>query len=155
MAYRTAEARQQLLDAVVDATDEIGFALACLGAAYEQLGEHTADRLEEELYRPIQRASGRAKRTHAEFAAPYELRGRSFEQQRPGLPSSGARGFIDNAVAAAGQADRGLAALQDSPLWLEVGCQSASGARGGTRAGRRVPTPSPRACANARALGAV
>ena len=121
MAYANAEARQQLLDAVADATDEIGFALECLGAAYEQLDEHTAGRLEDELYRPIQRAYGRAKRTHAEFAARYELTGRSFEPQRPGLPSSGARGFIDNAVAAAGQADRGLAALQDSPLWLEVG----------------------------------
>jgi len=121
MAYATAEARQQLLDAVADATDEIGFALACLGAAYEQLDEHTAGRLEEELYRPVQRAYGRAKRTHAEFAARHGLTGRGFEPQRPGLPSSGARGFIDDAVAAAGRADRGLAALQDSPVWLEVG----------------------------------
>jgi len=121
MAYRTAEARQQLLDAVADATDEIGFALACLGAAYEQLDEQTAGRLEEQLYRPIQRAYGRAKRAHAEFAARHGLPARTFEPQPPGLPSSGARGFIEDAAAAAAQADRGLTALQDSPLWLEVG----------------------------------
>ena len=121
MAYRTAEARQQLLDAVADATDEIGFALACLGAAYEQLDEQTAGRLEEQLYRPIQRAYGRAKRAHADFAARHGLPARTFEPQPPGLPSSGARGFIEDAAAAAAQADRGLTALQDSPLWLEVG----------------------------------
>ncbi len=121
MAYSTAEARQRLLDAVADATDELGFALACLGAAYEQLDEHSAGRLEEGLYRPVRRAYGRAKRAHAEFAARHGLAARSFEAQPPGLPSSGPRGFIDDAVAAAGQADRGIAALQDSPLWLEVG----------------------------------
>ena len=45
MAYTTAEARQQLLDDLAHAVDEIGVALAALGGAYELLDEHTADRL--------------------------------------------------------------------------------------------------------------
>jgi hypothetical protein len=53
----TNEARQDLLDGIADAIDEIG---AALGAAYEQLDEHTADRLEAELFRPVQVAYGRA-----------------------------------------------------------------------------------------------
>ena len=121
MAYATAEARQQLLDAVVDATEEIEFALACLGAAYEQLDDHAAGRLEDELFAPVQRAYARAKRTHAEFAERYDLAGHTLEPRTPGLPSSGAKGFIDKAAAATSEADRKLATLQDSPLWLEVG----------------------------------
>jgi hypothetical protein len=121
MAYSSAEGRQRLLDGLADATDEIGFALAYLGAAYEQLDEYSADTLEEELFGPVQRAYGRAKRTHADFAAGHDLPGATFEAQSPGLPSTGAKGFIENAVAAAGTADSALAALQDSPELLEVG----------------------------------
>ena len=43
MVQTTAEARQQLLDTVARATDQIGFALAALGAAYEQLDDRSAD----------------------------------------------------------------------------------------------------------------
>ena len=50
MTYLTAEARQQLLDEIADAIDELGTALAVLGAAYELLDERSADRLEEELF---------------------------------------------------------------------------------------------------------
>jgi len=121
MAYTDAEARQQLLDTLAQATDEIGYALAYLGAAYEQMDEISADQLEEQLFRPVQRAYGRAKRTHAEFAARHGLPGRAFEPQEPGLPSTGARGFIDNAVEAVGAAGGVLAALQDSALPVEVG----------------------------------
>jgi hypothetical protein len=74
MAYVTAEARQELLDAIADATDEIGLALAILGTAYEQLDDHSADTLEEQLFRPVQSAYGRAKRTHAGFAERYGRR---------------------------------------------------------------------------------
>ena len=37
MAYVSAEARQELLDTIADAIDELGVALAALGEAYEQL----------------------------------------------------------------------------------------------------------------------
>lgn len=121
MAQSTLEARQQLLDTLAQATEDIGFALASLGAAYEQLDVQHADELEEELFRPVQLAYGRARRTHAEFAARHGLPGHEFAAASPGLPSTGARGFIDNAVVAVGRADGALAELQDSLLPVEVG----------------------------------
>ena len=65
MTYVTAEARQQLLDDLAIAIEELGTALAALGAAYELLDENSADRLEDELFRGVQTAYGRAQRTHA------------------------------------------------------------------------------------------
>ena len=81
MAYTTVEGRQQLLGALAEAIDEIGLALASLSAAYERLDIATADTLEEELFGPAQRAYGRAKRTHVEFAERHGLAGRVFEPQ--------------------------------------------------------------------------
>jgi len=121
MAYATSEARQQLLDTVAEAADELGFALACLAEAYEKLDEHNGDRLEQGFFRPVQLAYGRAKRTHGEFAARHGLAGRDFEQPSAGVSSSGATGFIERAVEAVGEADRALAELQDSMLPVEAG----------------------------------
>jgi hypothetical protein len=121
MAQTTVEARQQLLDTLAEATDTIGVALASLGAAYEQLDEYHAGELEEELFRPVQLAYGRARRTHAEFAGRHGLTSRNFEPPSAGLPSTGAKAFIDNAVVAVGRADSTLAQLQDSLLPIEVG----------------------------------
>jgi hypothetical protein len=121
MVQTTLEARQQLLDSVGDATDALGFALAALGAAYEQLDEHHADELEQKLFRPVQLAFGRATRTQTEFAGRHGLAGRTYEPRSPGLPSTGARGFIDSAVVAVGRADSVLSNLQDSLLPVEVG----------------------------------
>jgi hypothetical protein len=121
MAYTTAEARQELLDTLAAAANELGFAGACLAEAYEQLDEHSADRLEEECFRPVQMAYGRAKRTHTEFAARHGLQTATFEQQPPGLASQGAAAFVARAVEAAGAADRSLAELQDSMLPVEAG----------------------------------
>ncbi|MDX6659235.1 MAG: hypothetical protein QOJ55_57 [Solirubrobacteraceae bacterium] len=121
MAYTTVEGRQELLDALAGAIDQIGLALASLGAAYEQLDEPTADRLEEELFGPVQVAYGRAKRTHAEFAGRHGLTSPTFDAPSPGLPSTGSKGFIEAAVNAAGAADSSLAALQDSMLPVEIG----------------------------------
>ena len=121
MAYTSAEARQELLDSLASAIDQIGVGLAALGAAYEQLDEHNADRLEAELFRPVQVAYGRAKSAHAQFADRYGLTRRAFEAVSPGLPSTGAKGFIDGAVQAVTETDSTLAALQDSGLPAEVG----------------------------------
>ena len=109
MAYVAAEARQQLLDDLGRAADELGVALAALGAAYEQLDERSADKLEEELFRPVQLAYGRARRTHAGFAERHGLQGRTFETASAGLPSQGVKGFLDNAVDAVGKADGAIA----------------------------------------------
>src|SRR5437870_4761376 len=106
---------------LAEATDAIGVALASLGAAYEQLDEYRAAELEEELFRPVQLAYGRARRTHADFAGRYGLTSRHFEPPSAGLPSTGAKGFIGNAVVAVGRADTALAELQDSLLPVEVG----------------------------------
>jgi hypothetical protein len=121
MAYTSAEARQELADAFAEAIEQLGFALADLGAAYEQLDERNAERLEEELFGPVQLAYGRAKTTYAQFASRHGLPSRAFESPSPGIPSTGARGFIDSAVDRVARADGGLSTLQDSSLPTEVG----------------------------------
>jgi hypothetical protein len=121
MAYSTAEAHQELLDTVAEATEELGLALACLTEAYERLDDHNADRLEETFFRPVQLAYGRARRAHAGFAERHGLPGRSFEQPPAGVSSSGAPGYIDRAVSAVAEADLTLVSLQDSMLPVEAG----------------------------------
>jgi hypothetical protein len=121
MPYSTAAARQDMLDAIADAIDDLARGLAALGAAYELLDEHKADELEESLFGPVQAAYGRARRTHAEFAARHALVARAFTTPAPGAPSGGLKGFVDDAVAAVTSADATLATLQDSMMPIEVG----------------------------------
>ena len=121
MGYDTKQARQDRLDAVGDAIDDLARSLAALGAAYELLDEHHADELEEMLFGPVQSAYGRLRRTHTEFAARHGLPTREFETPVPGAPSTGAKGFVEDAVAAVHHADVTLATLQDSMLPIEVG----------------------------------
>jgi hypothetical protein len=121
MPYSSAEARQDLLDAVADAIDDLARALAALGAAYEVLDEHKADDLEEVLFAPVQAAYGRGRRTHAEFAARHGLPVRTFTTPAPGAPSGGLKGYLDDTVAAVTSADATLATLQDSMMPIEVG----------------------------------
>jgi hypothetical protein len=121
MVSADAKARQQLLDSLAEAIDDLAPALASLGAAYEQLDDRQADRLEEELFRPVQRAYGRGKRTHAQFAARHGLPGRDFEMRSPGVASTGVKGFIEVAVEAVGRAEAELAGLQDSLTPIEYG----------------------------------
>jgi hypothetical protein len=121
MAYVDAEARQDLLDAIAQATEHIGVALSAIGAAYEQLDDQSADRLEEELFRPVQLAYGRARRAHTGFAERHGLPARTFEQPPPGHASQGVKGYLDAALEAVGEADVVLSTLQDSMLPVEVG----------------------------------
>lgn len=121
MAYSTAEARTDMLDAIADAIEDLARALAALGAAYEQLDEHKAGELEQALFGPVQLAYGRARRTHGDFAARHGLPGRTFTMPVAGAPSSGSRGFVEQAVAATTSADATLATLQDSMMPIEVG----------------------------------
>jgi hypothetical protein len=121
MAYSTAEARQELLDAIGGATDQIGIALVELGEAYEHVDDFTGERLEGELFGPIQKAYGRAKRTHSGFAERHDLPTRAFPAATPGHPSQGVKGFVESAVAAAGRADATLVTLQDSMMLVDVG----------------------------------
>jgi hypothetical protein len=121
MAYSANTARQELLDELATAIDRIAAALAALGTAYEQLTTAPADRLEEELFGPVQHAYGRARRTHTGFAQRHGLPERTFTPAPQGAPSTGARRFIDEAVSAAQDADEVLAELQDSMMPVEVG----------------------------------
>lgn len=121
MAYVAGDARQELLDTLGNVIDDIAVALAALAGAYEQLTTVPADRLEEQLFGPVQAAYGRAKRTYTGFARRHGLPERTFSPAPPGLPSTGVRGFIDNAVASVGEADAALAELQDSMMPVEVG----------------------------------
>jgi hypothetical protein len=121
VTYTSADAREQLLDGIAEAIEELGIALASLSEAYEQSDEQSGDRLEEQIFRPTQIAYGRAQRTHAEFAERHGLATRTFEQALPGAPSRGVKGFLASAVAAIADADRTLAALQDSMMPVEVG----------------------------------
>jgi hypothetical protein len=121
MAYTAAEGRQQLLDDLGRAIEALNVALAALGAAYDTLDERNADRLEEQLFRPVQSAAGRARRIHTTFAARYGLPAATFPPASAGPASLGARGFVDRATDAVDEADEALAELQDSMLPVEVG----------------------------------
>ena len=121
MSYSAAEARRQLLDDVAEATDQLALAVAALTEAYEELDEQTADRLEAELFRPVQAAYGRCSaRTPSSPNATGSLPGPSPPAAAgciraiPGL-------YVDRAVEAIETTDQGLADLQDSMMPVEVG----------------------------------
>jgi hypothetical protein len=121
MTYIAAEARQRLLDEIADVIDELGRSLAALAAAYELLDEHSADRLEEQLFGPVQKAYGRAQRTHAEFAARHGLPGRTFTQPSAGTASRDPRTFLERSVESVEEAENLLVELQDSMMPVQVG----------------------------------
>jgi hypothetical protein len=121
MAYTTAEGREQVLSDLAVAIEHIADALARLGEAYEQLDDQHGDILEEQLFRPVQSAYGRAKRTYAEFATRSSMRPRSFDTHSPGAQSQSVRELIERAADAAYDADQSIAELQDSMLPVEVG----------------------------------
>jgi hypothetical protein len=121
MAYVTNERRQQLLDTIAEAIEEIGLALSALTAAYEQLDEYSADRLEEQLFRPVQVAYGRARRAHAGFAERHGLPTRTFEPAAARASSRGVGGLLEIAIEAVEEGDAALTELQDSMMPVEVG----------------------------------
>jgi hypothetical protein len=121
MPYATAEARQSLLETVAEAIEQLAVAIGALGDAYDQLDEQSAERMEEQLFRPIQLAYGRLQRTHANFAQRHALVARGFTPPPAGAPSTGAKALLERAAQAVADADRTLAELQDSMLPVEVG----------------------------------
>jgi hypothetical protein len=121
MAYTTDEARRQMLDDLAHAIDEIGVALAALGAAYELLDEQSGDRLEAELFRPVQVTYARARRTHTSFAERHKLPPRTFEPAMGARASADAASLLDSAVEAIEETDHLLAEIQDSMMPVEVG----------------------------------
>jgi hypothetical protein len=123
MTYVAAEARQELLDTLAQAAETLERALASLGAAFDLLDDHAAEQLEDDLFRPLQRAYGRARTTHTEFATRHGLPTRTFRSTEPGHPSQGVMGFLDAAVDLIEESDDIISELQDSMLPVQVGDQ--------------------------------
>ena len=111
----------QLLGNLAEAVDQLGVGLACLAEAYEALDENSAETLEERLFRPVQGAYSRARRTHAEFSARHRLPESKFLPRSPGQHSADPKVYIERAIEAAERADHEIAELQDSMLPVEVG----------------------------------
>jgi hypothetical protein len=121
VSYTNAQARQQLLDALAQATNDIGLAMANLTAAYDQIDDSAAERLETELFRPLQLAYGQAQRTYADFAREYGLPAHTFDASDAHAREHNAAAIIEAAAAAVARADAALGTLQDSMLPVEVG----------------------------------
>ena len=116
-----ADARQDLLDALAEAIGELGLALATLGEAYELLDENSQDRLEEQLFGPIQKGYGRAQRTYASFAERVRLSNRTFTEPSPGVHARDPRVYLDRAIEAIEEGEERLIELQDSMMPVTYG----------------------------------
>jgi hypothetical protein len=121
MSFTNAEGRQQLLGDVIEAAGDLARSIACLTEAYEALDEQTGDRLEEQMFRPVQAAFGRVTRTHTEFAARYRLNNGHAAEGTSGMAAQDPRVYIERAVEAVEAADQRIADLQDSMLPVDVG----------------------------------
>ena len=121
MAYSTAEARVEMLDDIGTTADELAIALAALSEAYDALDDDGADELERTMFRPVQAAYGRLRRTHTEFALRHALAQRAFAPASPGTHSGDPRVYIERALDAAQDAEQRLAELQDSMAPVDVG----------------------------------
>jgi hypothetical protein len=121
MAIGTREAQGKILDDLGEAVESLALALACLGQAYEAVSVTAADRLEDALYGPVQRAYGRAMRAHAAFSRSTGFEPRRFEQPGAGRSSQGARSFVERAIEAVAAADWRISELQDSMMPPEFG----------------------------------
>jgi hypothetical protein len=121
VSYTTAEARERILRELGSAADQIALALDYLSDAYEQVDVNLADRLEEQLFSPVQAAYARARRTGGEFVSRHALAGLDGHATPPVARPHGAAALIEAAGQAVEQADQWIAELQDSMLPVEVG----------------------------------
>ena len=103
------------------ASEQIELALSYLTDAYELVDEGLADRIEEELFSPVQASFGRARRTLSEFTRRYQLHDSTTAAPAPGARPHGPRELVEGAADALEQADHWIAELQDSMLPVEVG----------------------------------
>ena len=134
MAHTNESAREQVLDKLAVAVDQLAIGLASLGEAYEEVDDRLGEALEQQLFRPTQAAYGRARRTHAEFAQRYQLPARVFEPGSLGLHSGDPRVHLHRALDAIEQADHVISELQDSMLPIEVGDEELRAGLSQTRA---------------------
>jgi hypothetical protein len=121
MGITASEARDEILDDLGAATDQIALAVASLGEAYDRLSVDSADRLEAELFRPAQKAFGRSKRAHSQFAERNGIAARGFSSPSPGAQSQTVKDLVQQALVASAGADRRIADLQDTMMPIEFG----------------------------------
>jgi hypothetical protein len=121
MAITALEARTRIRDDLAAATDQLALAVACLSEAYEQLDVDSADRMEAELFRPVQKALGRSKRTQIGFAERFGLPAAEVASPPDARSQLGVKVFVERASAATEDADRRVAQLQDSIHYIEFG----------------------------------
>jgi hypothetical protein len=121
VSFTTREARDRIIGDLEAAEEELGQAVASLGEAFELLPEASGDRLENELFRPTQKAYARIKRTRTGFAERVSQDTDEPARRAAGPPSQGAKGFLEEAVRAVSQADLILSELQDSMMPVEGG----------------------------------
>lgn len=121
MAYTSESARRRLLDELGQAVGHLSVAIEALGEAYEAVDERTAETLETRLFRPVQAAYARARRTRSEFAERHHLSADAPASAPAGAPSGDPRIHLERAISAIEQADQVIAEMQDSMLPVEVG----------------------------------
>lgn len=121
MGITAEEAREQILNDLGAATDQIALAVASLGEAFEKVADGPGEVLEAELFRPAQKAYLRAKQTHTRFAETSGLPVLAFALPPPGPVTQDARTLIEQAATSTETADQGIAELQDSMLPIESG----------------------------------
>jgi hypothetical protein len=121
MSYTTAEGREQILRELDQASAQIELALGYLSDAYELVDVNLADRLEEQLFGPVQASLARARRTHSEFARRVGMQADSAKAPLGGAQPHGARALIEAAADAIDQSDHWISELQDSMLPVDVG----------------------------------
>jgi hypothetical protein len=124
MSYTTSEGREALMGDVSGAVEQLAFALACLGEAYELVDASAADQLEAQLFRPVRSAYARARRALSGFADRHGLPpGAVSQPDSSGLHSADPRAYLERAIDASTRAEAMIAELQDSLLPVEVGDQ--------------------------------
>lgn len=142
MSYTAESGRMQILDDAAAAVGELEVALGQLGEAYDHLDEHTAEAMEDKIFRPLQGAYGLLRRVAGDFAGRYGLTARDSEP--PPLPApQDPRVAFEQTADSIDNADRILSDLQDSLLPVEVGDREL---RTGLSEVRTQLTPLPGAC---------
>jgi len=142
MSYSTAQGRAQIIEDTAAAVWRLALALAVVGEAYEHLDEQSGERLESELFRPLQGAYGQLRRAHAEFARRVGLEPHPFTQP-PSPAPQGPRAALEHAAEELAAGEQILAELQDTLLPVEVGDQQL---RAELAAVRSALSPLPAVC---------
>jgi hypothetical protein len=142
VSYTAESGRLQILEETAAAVVQLAVALAELGEAYDHLDEHTAELMEDEVFRPLQGVYGQLKRTQSEFGDRYHLPVPSDEAATRPAPEDPRTAF-EHAADSIETADQILSELQDSLLPVEVGDREL---RAGLSQARTLMTPLPGAC---------